>query len=744
MTTESPAIHAREASRTPDKHGDAGGSGFVPSRYISLLCLRLYRISDRQVMRQVSELFKDHPTTSPQITAQDIVTQQAALQNLSHTVTAVTTISDLPNEILSYIFDIGSLFDESTDHQTPRVRKGFIRGVSQVCWRWYQRTCAPGNPHFWVTGLSLLLEEGSDPMDTQLARFMHGLAQSADSDLTVAIIDSRTGNPAIATVRELETRLALYGLSVLLPHARHLWKLNIGMDQPEVADVVSSFINSLVSTPRLVFLRTRVWGDGVQPSPADEIVHTLSTSHLLEFPYNPFPFRFGGHFNLANLQITFTGGILPQLPRNLKYLDIHPGVGYGTDLSSVSIDWDSFIGALSHLTYLRVLIVTSIISDPPPGYETPALAAKALRKLLPSLKECNIHGSVRFHRAFTLLIECESLQDLHMRVPMNWRYVAEAEAQWPQIVVPNLSRLQVSFHLIMGSQLVHLLGHFGQLSCPLQVEETGDGSGIVPVATGKSKPVKLPPNVRLMGISSLQRMVHILSVFDFEETTSLTLESSGRMGEVYLDIFMNTWPIPMPRLHALDIELEAATPRVLMNLDRLIEAPRLRSLSAPDPPSLPGVVLVEPKLEEPDHLPFIDSKGLLSSITRLDLSPEYVEDIIPLATNVRQFKVLWIELDKDINVLQSLIWPDPGGPESEWLPMMPHLDKLTLGIFGDGSDDGSTPADIVIRDGVFSLAQEVADSRKRVGKPLTRLILNVGHDLPIAELGSDGIMRTGM
>ncbi len=46
------------------------------------------------------------------------------------------------------------------------------------------------------------------------------------------------------------------------------------------------------------------------------------------------------------------------------------------------------------------------------------------------------------------------------------------------------------------------------------------------------------------------------------------------------------------------------------------------------------------------------------------------------------------------------------------------------------------------------LAQEIADSRKRVGKPLTQLVLEIRtmdrDPLPIAELGSDGVIRRSM
>ncbi len=420
---------------------------------------------------------------------------------------------------------------------------------------------------------------------------------------------------------------------------------------------------------------------------------------------------------------------MPRLPPNLRVLNIHPGRGYGTDLSSLSIDWESFIGTLAHLTNLRLLTVASIVSDPHPSYEARLalpVTFQAPGRFLPSLKECNVHGSVRFHRAFTLLIDCKGL-----KVPGHLGYVSEARA-WPQVDTPNLTRLRVSFDLITGSQLADLLGNFGRLSCFLQVEETEHSAGAIPVETGlkPGKLIKLPPYFKLEGIPSLRRMVHILSFFGFEETKRLGLDSSSRMTEVDPGAFANTHPISMPRLHELGILLEGATPVVLMKLDRFIKAPRLRSLSAPGG-----------SLGPDDHL-VSDHKGHLNSITRLDLYAKYVERIIPLATNVRLLRILLIPLGEGADTLGSLIWPSPGVPESGRYPMLPHLDELTFRIFGDESSDG-----IFLR-GISSLAQEIADSRKRVGKPLKQLVLEtLGEDgtlLPIAELGSDGAMRRGM
>ncbi len=225
----------------------SGDSGFVFSFHILPLLLRLDRISDPLVMRQISEPFKDHPALVarldnpfihdgdsdgpfPTSTSQDTATHGAALKHLSYPVTAVTTsINDLPNEILSHIFDIGSLFDSVPAVENCRVRNDSIRSASQVCWRWYQRTCALGNPHFWATALSLALGDGRDPGDAQLARFTHSLTNSEDSDLSVDIVDYRTGSPTIASVQDLETRLSLYGLSALLPHKHHIWRLRLVM-----------------------------------------------------------------------------------------------------------------------------------------------------------------------------------------------------------------------------------------------------------------------------------------------------------------------------------------------------------------------------------------------------------------------------------------------------------------------------------------------------------------------------------
>ncbi len=81
---------------------------------------------------------------------------------------------------------------------------------------------------------------------------------------------------------------------------------------------------------------------------------------------------------------------------------------------------------------------------------------------------------------------------------------------------------------------------------------------------------------------------------------------------------------------------------------------------------------------------------------------------------------------------------------------MPHLDKLTFAVFEVGKY--TRPDDTAMRD-IVSLVQEIADSRKRVDKPLTRLVLlswPEDHSLdtrapqPTAELGSDGVMRIGM
>ncbi len=170
-------------------------------------------------------------------------------------------------------------------------------------------------------------------------------------------------------------------------------------------DVVSSFVNSLVSSPRLIFLQMHISRDRSQPSPADETMSIPSPHTFSASPYNPFPFQFEGLFNLESLSITFTGGVLPRLPPNLRELQIYPGPGHGTDLPSMSIDWDSFIRTLSHLACLRTLSVRSIISDSPPAmnhcqWPRSLWGIAPIFEAMCHTRECNVPSG--FHSAHRL------------------------------------------------------------------------------------------------------------------------------------------------------------------------------------------------------------------------------------------------------------------------------------------------------------------------------------------------------